>query len=121
MGADAQTHFSRHDIVHVLFDLDTSIRQEAQADGWTLFGTTVGIRDIVDFMRLPEEKDLISEIGMKTILKGFLNAVIDYPRIAFRSRRLSKKWPWSGHEAFLDKKVGDIRREFGIDSAMASI
>jgi len=118
MTETAQDHFARHDTVHVLFGLDTSIRQEAQADGWTLFGTDIKMREISEFMALPEEKELISEIGLGPIVKGYLSAFIDYPKIVWRARRLRKKWPWSGNTQFRDWTVRDIRREFGIDRVL---
>ena len=119
MRKDAQLHFERHDIVHVLFGLDTSIRQEAQADGWTLFGTDISRRDIKDFFDLPEEKELIDEIGWWSITKAYFRGVPDYFRIAWQSRRLRKKWPWSKNARYRNANVGAIRREFGIARALS--
>lgn len=118
MREEAQLHFERHDIVHVLFGLDTSIRQEAQADGWTLFGTDISRRDIRDFFDLPEEKELITEIGWWEITKAYFRGIPDYVRIAWQSRKLHKKWRWSDNAAYRSKLVADIRREFGIRRAI---
>lgn len=118
MRAEAQLHFERHDIVHVLFGLDTSIRQEAQADGWTLFGTDISGRDIRDFFKLPEEQELIKDVGLLTIARGYLAAIVDYPRIAWQSRKLHKKWRWSDNRAYRDWSVSAIREEFGIGRAL---
>ncbi len=119
MRPEAQHHFERHDIVHVLFGLDTSIRQEAQADGWTLFGTDISRRDIRDFFDLPEEKELIDEIGWWAITKAYFRGVPDYFRIAWQSRRLRKKWRWADNSEYRSSTVGAIRREFGIERALA--
>ncbi|MDJ0644199.1 MAG: hypothetical protein QNJ15_15405 [Erythrobacter sp.] len=119
MRKEAQMHFERHDIVHVLFGLDTSIRQEAQADGWTLFGTDISRRDIGEFFDLPEEKALIDEIGWWAITKAYFRGVPDYFRIAWQSRKLSKKWRWSDNAAYRSMRVAEIRREFGIRRALA--
>lgn len=120
MREDAQIHFERHDIVHVLFGLDTSIRQEAQADGWTFFGTDISGRDIRDFFDLPEEKELIREIGWWEITKAYLRGIPDYIRIALQSRKLNRKWPWSDNTDYRSRRVAEIRREFGIRQALAS-
>jgi len=120
MREEAQIHFERHDIVHVLFGLDTSIRQEAQADGWTVFGTDISRRDISEFFGLPEEKELVDEIGWWAIIKAYFRGVPDYFRIAWQSRKLTKKWRWNENAAYRSQRVSDIRREFGIGQALAS-
>ncbi len=118
MRKEAQIHFERHDIIHVLFGLDTSIRQEAQADGWTVFGTDISLKDIRDFFGLPEEKELIDEIGWWEITKAYFRALPDYARIAWRSRKLRKKWHWSNNEALRSRSVAELRQEFGIRQAL---
>ena len=119
MRAEAQTHYEHHDMVHVLFGLDTTMRQEAQADGWTIFATDITRRDIREFFALPEEKQLVAQLGIWSIAKGYLLAIPDFIRIAWRSRRLKRKWRWTENAAYRSMKVGAIRREFGIDRALA--
>ncbi|MEL6528564.1 MAG: hypothetical protein AAGK01_04645 [Pseudomonadota bacterium] len=119
MRKEAQIHFERHDIVHVLFGLDTSIRQEAQADGWTIFGTDISFQHIREFFSLPEEKELIDEIGWWEITKAYFRGVPDYLRIALQSRKLRKKWRWSDYSSYRDRQVDKIRDEFGIKDALA--
>lgn len=114
MRHEAQIQYERHDIVHVLFGLDTSLRQEAMADGWTLFGTDIGLDDIKDFFSLPEEKELVREIGYLKIARTFLRALPDLIYIAWRARKLRKKWHWSRNADYRDMQVGKIRGEFGI-------
>ncbi len=118
MREEAQMHFERHDMVHVLFGLDTSLRQEAMADGWTIFGTDISWKDIREFYDLPEEKEVVGEIGWWTVTKAFVSGVPDFVRIAWRSRRLRKKWSWSDNADYRDRKLAEIRREFGIVPAM---
>lgn len=119
MRQEAQHHYELHDMVHVLWGLDTSMRQEAQADGWTLLGTDISRRDIREFFDLPEEKELIDELGWWAIAKGYVRAIPDYFRIFWQSRKLRKKWRWSDNAAYRSKRVDDIRREFGIRRALA--
>ncbi|WP_432200816.1 hypothetical protein ACRAQ7_00650 [Erythrobacter sp. W53] len=119
MRSEAQQHFERHDIVHVLFGLDTTMREEAQADAWTLLGTDVSWRDIADFAALPEEKELVGDIGWWPITKAYFRGLPDYARIAWRSRKLRKKWSWADYAPYLSLRVSLIRREFGIDKALA--
>ncbi|MEM6477355.1 MAG: hypothetical protein AAF687_14465 [Pseudomonadota bacterium] len=119
MRTEAQEHFERHDIVHVLFGLDTSIRQEAQADSWTIFGTDISLKHIMDFFGLPEEKELIKEIGWWAITKAYFQGIPDGLRIAWRARKLRKKWRWSDNAKYRSARVEDIRSEFGIQRALA--
>jgi hypothetical protein len=119
MSAEAQRHYEWHDMMHILFGLGTAMRQEAQADGWTLLGTDITRRELRAFDALPEEKALIAELGWWAILKGYLRAVPDYVRIALRARKLSMKWRWSDNAEYRNWKVCDIRREFGIERALA--
>ncbi|MEL7199172.1 MAG: hypothetical protein AAGL10_12735 [Pseudomonadota bacterium] len=120
MSLEAQTHFERHDIIHVLFGLNTSLREEAQADGWTLIASDIGWNDIRTFMKLPEEHDLLAEVGWWALVKGFALSVPDYAKIIWRSRRLSKKWRWSDNAQYRQRSVSDIREEFGISKALAA-
>lgn len=120
MRPEAQHHYELHDIVHVLWGLDTSMRQEAQADGWTLLGTDISRKDIREFFDLPEEKELIDELGWWAIIKGYVSAIPDYARIFRQSRKLAKKWRWSDNAGYRTRRVEEIRREFGIVRALTS-
>lgn len=119
MSAKAQKHFERHDIIHVLFGLSTSLREEAQADGWTLVASDIGLQDIRTFMQLPEEKDVLKEVGWWALTKGFVASLPDYVSIAWRSRKMRKKWRWSDNAQYRQQNVSAIRQEFGIARALA--
>ncbi|KWV90543.1 hypothetical protein [Erythrobacter sp. YT30] len=119
MGAKAQMHFERHDIIHVLFGLTTNLRDEAQADGWTLMASDIGMQDIRTFMQLPEEKSVIKEVGWWALAKGFFASLPDYAAIAWRSRKMRKKWRWSDNAQYRQQQVSAIRDEFGIAHALA--
>jgi len=119
MSEEAKIQFERHDIVHVLFGLDTSIRDEAKADGWTLLGTDVSWSELRRFAKLPEEQEIVKELGWWTITKAVVRALPDYAGLAWRSRRLTKRWRWSDNARYRDMEVAQIRREFGIDTALA--
>lgn len=119
MSAEAQAHFERHDIVHVLFGLSTDVRDEAKADGWTLLGSDISFLELRRFAALPEEKALLKEIGWMNIAKSAFRALPDYAVMAWRSRLLIKKWRWADNTRYRTQKVAAIRREFGIDAALS--
>ncbi|NQX94179.1 MAG: hypothetical protein HRT64_04545 [Erythrobacter sp.] len=119
MSPEAQALFERHDMIHVLFGLSTDVRDEAKADGWTLLGSDISFAEIRRFAALPEEKELVQELGWAHIAKAFLRAIPDYAVMAWRSRRLTKRWRWADNAQYRDRTVAAIRREFGIDAALA--
>ena len=118
MSEEAQAQFERHDIIHVLFGLDTSLRDEAKADGWTLLGSDVSWRELREFTKLPEEQEIVSAIGWRGVVSAIWQALPDYASMAWRSRRLKKRWPWSDNETYRSQQVSAIRKEFGIDAAL---
>ena len=119
MSPEAQLHFERHDIIHVLFGLDTSMKQEVLADGWALFGTDISRRDVLDTMKLTETSALMAEIGWARALVAYLTALPAFLQVAFLSRKLHKKWHWAFAARYRSCKVADIRREFGIGHALS--
>lgn len=119
MSEKAKKLFEQHDIIHVLFGLSTSVRDEAKADGWTLLGSDVTWVELRTFSELPEEKEIVSDLGWVTITRAVLRAIPDYLGMAWRSRRLTKRWRWSDNAPYRKKSVAEIRREFGIDIALS--
>ena len=120
LSEEAQLHYERHDMIHVLFGLGTDLREEAQADGWTLLASDITWSDIRTFMKLPEEQALIAELGWWAIAKAFFRAVPDYALMAWKSQRMRKKWRWADNASYRKLKVGAVRREFGITDALAT-
>jgi hypothetical protein len=111
---EARALMDRHDVIHVLFGLDTSLRQEAMVDLWTLFGTTARLSELLDYLRLPEEQQILAEIGAWRIAVTTLKAIPDAFRIAGAARRLRRKWPWREHENLLDRPLNEVREGFGV-------
>jgi hypothetical protein len=112
--APARALMDRHDALHVVFGLDTSLRQEALVDLWTVFGTTARLKDMIDYLRLPEEQAILAEIGYWRVAATIVQAIPDAFRVAWAARRLIKKWPWQEQDALLDRGLDELRREFGV-------
>jgi hypothetical protein len=112
--APARALMDRHDALHVVFGLDTSLRQEALVDLWTVFGTTARLNDMIEYLRLPEEQAILAEIGYWRVDATIVQAIPDAFRVAWAARRLTKKWPWQEHDALLDRGLDELRREFGV-------
>ncbi len=112
--AEARVLMDQHDAVHVVFGLDASLRQEALVDLWTVFGTTARASELIEYLRLPEEQEILAQIGWPRVLWTTLRAVPDLFRVAAAARRLRKKWPWRHDRALLDRPLHELREEYGV-------
>jgi hypothetical protein len=110
----ARTLMDRHDVLHVVFGLDTSLRHEALVDLWTVFGTTARFSAMMDYLRLPEERAILAEIGWWRVAATTIKAIPDAFRVASAAKRLRRKWPWREHEQFLDRRLDEVRRDFAV-------
>ncbi len=107
--------FRCHDTAHVLFGCSTCLTGEALADTWTLFGTSVSIRQFLGFLKVEEHKDIMAKVGWLTASVTFVRSVPILVTVAWRGHRMPAKWPWSNFDTFLSRPLAEIRREFRID------
>ncbi len=110
-GAD---FFRCHDAAHVVFACSTSLLNEALADAWTLFGTSVSLRQFLGFMRIEEHKKIISTVGWPIVIVTFIKALPYVFLVALRSTTMAKRWPWEAFSAYLRVPLKEIRHEFHI-------
>ena len=115
-----------HDCTHVIFGLDSSVEQEIILDGWTKRGTSGYLKYMLDFVRLylknPEIREAIRE-NRKNLIKelGYLNllklAITTWPKSKEghkRAKKMKKKWGLRCPQELLNKKICDLRNEYGI-------
>jgi hypothetical protein len=106
--------FRQHDAAHVVFGCDTSLRGETLIDTWTIFGSTIGLRGYLAYLKLPQVNQLFAQAGAWRIAIELLRCLGDVLRVIWRSRRLRQKWTWRRYDAHLDQALGEIRERFGI-------
>jgi hypothetical protein len=106
--------FHNHDLCHVVFGCDISLRHEGMVDTWTMIGSDVGVRAYVRYLQLPEVKGLFAQIGFVRGLVVSIQSVPSLLRVIRNARRMKAKWPWSDHERYLDRPLRDVRAELGI-------
>lgn len=121
LAGDAATLFRHHDACHVVFACDTSIPQEAQVDTWTLFGTDVGVATYLAYLKTPEARGVVVEAGVWRSLWQSLLAVPDCWRVFVRTRRMTRRWPWSEYARHLDEPLVELRRAYGIEVLPQSV
>jgi len=110
MSEDAAILFRRHDVTHVIFGCDTSLRGETLVDTWTIFGTTAGLSGYLQYFKYPQVNAIFSEVGLLRTGVEFLRTFPDVVRVAFRAIRLRPKWPWAEYDRFVDTTLDQIRR-----------
>ena len=76
---------------------------------------SISVRDYVDFLKTEEGQSVIKQIGLWGFLKAAIVGFVWWmPRVFWRTRKMHKRWPWTGWERYLDVPLADIRHEFGI-------
>ena len=107
-----------HDATHVMFGLDTSIEQESMLDSWVLMGTSWKLKELLAYNKLPEIKQLTKDFWHDP---GYFNLILTVIKLTpiklkiwKRARQMNKKWPFVSPDSLMDKRVCDLREEFGI-------
>lgn len=104
-----------HDSCHVLFGLGTAtIEDEALADTWTLFGSTVTFRQYSQYLQHEAFAGLFREIGWWKLLRGTLRSLPRMVRAIWRARKMTAPWPFFDYAQFLDTPIATLRRRFNI-------
>lgn len=107
--------FRSHDLCHVIFGLDTSLGDETLADTRTLLSCDVGARRYARYLTSDRTaKTLFKELGYTKAVWITLLSVPRICRAALEALRTRKRWPWVPPEDYLDRSLGELRREFGI-------
>jgi hypothetical protein len=107
--------FRSHDICHVIFGLDTTMEDEAMADTRTLLSCDVGFARYSRYLATnTEAQAAFKEAGYGAVVWGTLKAVPRLMRALREHFRMTKKWPWVPPESFKERKLSDLRREYGI-------
>ena len=107
-----------HDATHVMFGLDTSIEQESMLDSWVFLGTKWKLKELLAYNKLPELKQLYKDFWHDPgYFKLIITAIKLLPiklKIRKRAKQMNKKWPFVSPDHLMDKKVCDLREEYGI-------
>jgi hypothetical protein len=113
MPREAREFFHCHDVAHVVFGCDTSLRQEAVVKLASILGTTAGL-SVLRGYALDDSFAIYSKLSIGDVLTTIAASLIAVPRTVFRCLRQRKRWPWSRPNDYLNVSLRDIRAEFGI-------
>lgn len=111
---EVKTFFKSHDIAHVLFGCDTSLFGEGSVKVWTIFGTTLGFWKHLRAYKKANAFELSRSFRLSHIVCNIFKFLISIPVLIIKSKNMSKQWPWTEFEPYLDTSISEIRKEFNI-------
>ena len=107
-----------HDATHVIFGMDVSLEEEAILDTWAIWGTDFTLIQALSYYKLPELKELqdklLSEVKVSGFLKLYKNVFKTKIKVLRKVWKMKKKWPYQFPNEFYDRKINDLRKEYGI-------
>ncbi len=106
--------FHYHDIVHVVFGCDTSLGGETLADTWAMAGTTVTLREYMKYLQLEEVKEMLAAFTKWEAFTLMLRSMPLMPRAWWRTRKMTKKWPYRENQQYAKVPLRQLREEFNI-------
>jgi hypothetical protein len=112
-ASDSGDFFRCHDVAHVVFGCGTSLTNEAMVKIWSFFGTTAGLSLVRDY-RSSGSKRIYKQIKWRDIPRTAFRSAAHVPLVLSRCLRMRKRWPWSEFEEYMNVRLVEIRREFGI-------
>ena len=111
---DSEMFFNCHDVAHVIFGCDTSLRGEGIVKLWTIFGTTLRFANHVKEYADANAFELFRKYNLKHILANVPKVIVVAPIVITRAHKMKKKWPWASYDKYLDTPINEIRKEFNI-------
>jgi len=103
-----------HDAIHVLFGCPTTLAGEIIAHVWTAFGTTASIADMHRVNAHGDHRAVLASIGHWRLFRTWLASLKPIATTLRNTRRMTQRWPVERMAEFYDRRLVDIRDEFGI-------
>lgn len=121
MSPAAQEFFRCHDAVHVVYGCGNALNDEAIVKLSSVFGSTGGL-GILRGYQLHESLEIYKKLRAIDVLLSIVQSVFFLiPRTLVRCARQRRRWPWDNFEPYLHMPLSDIRKEFGIRVAHATV
>lgn len=114
ISEEGKAFLKDHDIAHVIFNCDTSLYGEGVVKTWTTFGTTLGFWEVINGYQEVNAFELFRMYSFKHISKNIFRYLKVIPTIIRSAKNMSKPWPFSNYEPYLNTPIAAIRKEFNI-------
>ena len=113
-----QNTMKSHDLAHIVFGCSTKLVGEMSVELWTLFANDLGFKKYMEIAQNSEINkqpfEILNKIGYLKVLWVFTINFWRIPYIWFLSTEMTKKWSFLNEEQYMQKTVGEIRKEFNI-------
>jgi ubiquinone biosynthesis protein Coq4 len=104
-----------HDAVHTIFACDISKRDEILAHIFMLLGTTVKMVELKKVAAHLDHRKMTTDAGHFEMIKTAIVALPHLAKASVTALKMKKKFPWNNYNIYLNRKLSDIRSEFGIN------
>lgn len=106
-----------HDISHIIFACDTSYSGEYCVQTWVKFGANLNI-PLLESIKYITKKDLIQLVLPPKLISYSLTHRSEFSTfkqaIKTQAQLMTKKWEYFQEEKYMDKTIGQIRKEYNI-------
>ena len=113
-----QNMMKSHDIMHIIFGCDTSLKSELRVELFTLFCNNLSLQEYKKIVSNSEVTKEPLEIAKKVGLFKFFWVLISHiyylPYSYYISLKMTKKLPILSMDQYLNHKIGEIRKEFNL-------
>jgi len=114
ISPELRSDIELHDVIHTVFACPTNLKGEILAHLWSVFGTTLTMREMHRVTSHYDHKTVLKKIGHFRLLKTWLSNFPNMVRVLSRSRQMNRKWPAHEFEQCLNVSLLDLRSEYGI-------
>ncbi len=112
----AARYFHNHDCTHVVFGTHTGALDEGVNDLMTFFGVDVSVFGYISgFLSTQESKEIIKSYEGPSAVDVTFRTLRLLPKVWRTCRAMKRKWPWDPPEHLYDRRLVDIRAEYGIE------
>lgn len=104
-----------HDIIHVVFGLNSNSADELIVEMWTIFGCDIPMKKIIEVSTSGFFKELRKTFGPYRLVKRLILTLPRVVKVVFYALfRLKKKWNHFEYHQYLNTPLNQIRKEFWI-------
>lgn len=114
IAAELRDDIELHDVIHTVFACPTNLKGEILAHLWSVFGTTLTMKQMHRVTSHQDHKAVLSKIGHARLLKTWIGNISNMARVVHRARKMNRKWPAHDFDQYLNASLKDIRSEYGI-------
>ena len=91
IAAELRDDIELHDVIHTVFACPTNLKGEILAHLWSVFGTTLTMKQMHRVTSHQDHKAVLSKIGHARLLKTWIGNISNMARVVHRARKMNRK------------------------------